>query len=125
MILVRSLPHDGLLDQPEPPIRPAMVVRGVRSSAWALRGKASMPLTPGHSTRDDAKEGMEVTQEQLWAELVRTLQERVGLDPQQAEQIASVVGEFAQQHAADLVKVAAGEGVGGLLGNLGGLFGRG
>ena len=66
-----------------------------------------------------------MSQEQLWVELVRTLRERVGLDPQQAEQIASVVGEFAQQHAADLVKVAAGEGVGGLLGNLGGLFGRG
>lgn len=84
-----------------------------------------MPVTTGNSTCENTVEGMEVSQEQLWAELVRTLQERAGLDPQQAEQVANVVGEFAQQHAADLVKVAAGEGVGGLLGGLGGLFGRG
>ena len=39
-------------------------------------------------------------QEQLWNQLVQTLQEKANLSPDQANQVAQVVSDFAQQHGA-------------------------
>ncbi len=62
-------------------------------------------------------------QEQLFGQLVQTLEERAGLDAEKATEVANIVAEFAQQHLPDLIKVASSEGMGGVLGGLGGLFG--
>ena len=63
-------------------------------------------------------------QEQIFNQLVAVLQERAGLDQEKATQVANVVAEFAQQHAGDLVKVATEGGAGGMMGQVGKLFGR-
>ncbi|CAA9583022.1 MAG: hypothetical protein AVDCRST_MAG18-3427 [uncultured Thermomicrobiales bacterium] len=71
-------------------------------------------------------------QEQLWGQLVQTLQDRAGLDPEKAQQVAQVVADFAQQHAGDLLGMATGGGQGGqgglsaenVQGMLGKLMGR-
>lgn len=67
-------------------------------------------------------------QEQIVAQLVQVLQERTGLDPEKAKQVANVVIEFAQQHAGELLTLATAEGgeggVQGMLGNVGKLLGR-
>ena len=44
-------------------------------------------------------------QEQLWNQLVQTLQEKANLSPDQAQQVAQVVSDFAQQHLGDLLKL--------------------
>ncbi|HEU5328114.1 MAG: hypothetical protein ACTHNK_01265 [Thermomicrobiales bacterium] len=65
-------------------------------------------------------------QEQLWNQLVQTLQEKANLSPDQANQVAQVVSDFAQQHIGDLLKLGAEQGGGGgMLGNIGGMFNRG
>jgi hypothetical protein len=65
-------------------------------------------------------------QEQLWNQLVQTLQEKANLSPDQANQVAQVVSDFAQQHLGDLLKLGAEEGgAGGMLGGLGGMLKRG
>ncbi|MGN6759247.1 MAG: hypothetical protein ACTHMJ_23000 [Thermomicrobiales bacterium] len=65
-------------------------------------------------------------QEQLWNQLVQTLQEKANLSPDQANQVAQVVSDFAQQHIGDLLKLGAEQGgEGGMLGNIGGMFNRG
>jgi len=38
--------------------------------------------------------------------------------------VANVVAEFAQQHAGDLVKMATEGGAGGIMGQVGKMFGR-
>ena len=48
--------------------------------------------------------------EQVLGRLVRVLQERVGLDAAQAEQVAQGVADFVQQHAGELLKMATGDG---------------
>jgi len=72
-------------------------------------------------------------QEQLLGQLVQALQDRAGLDPEKAQQVAQVVTDFAQQHAGELMGMVTGgggEGGGGLLssenvqGMLGKLMGR-
>lgn len=67
-------------------------------------------------------------QEQIMAQLVQLLQDRVGLDAEKAQQVTQVVAEFAQQHAGELVQLAASQaGEGGIqnaLGGLGKMFGR-
>lgn len=63
-------------------------------------------------------------QEQLWNQLVQTLQEKANLSPEQAQQVAQVVSDFAQQHSGDLIQMAtegSGEGVQSAIGKL---FGR-
>lgn len=62
-------------------------------------------------------------QEQLVNQLAQLLQERAGLDAEKAQQVTQVVIEFAQQHAGELIQMAAGEQGQGMLGNLGGLGG--
>lgn len=64
-------------------------------------------------------------QEQLAAQLVQVLQERVGLDAEKATQVAQVVADFAHEHLPQLLQLATGGegGAGGLLGGLGGLPG--
>lgn len=52
-------------------------------------------------------------QEQIFGQLVQVLQDRAGLDPGKAQQVAQVVAEFAQQHAGELVGMATGGGEGG------------
>ena len=64
-------------------------------------------------------------QEQLLGQLVQMLQERAGLDPEKATQVANVVIEFAQQHSGELLKMATeGGNAGDLLGQVGKLFGQ-
>ena len=64
---------------------------------------------------------MEERQQEIYDQLVRVLQERAGLDPQKATQVADLVGEFAQQHLSEIL--AAFVPGGGALGGLGRLFG--
>ena len=65
-------------------------------------------------------------QEQLWNQLVQTLQEKANLSPDQANQVAQVVSDFAQQHAGELGQLAMQQmgGEGGVMGKLGGMFGN-
>lgn len=56
-------------------------------------------------------------QEQIFGQLVQVLQDRAGLDPGKAQQVAQVVAEFAQQHAGELVGMATGGEGGGMLNN--------
>ena len=64
-------------------------------------------------------------QEQIIGQLIQALQERAGLDPEKAAQVANVVAEFAQQHAGELIKLATeGGNANDLLGQVGKLFGR-
>ena len=51
-------------------------------------------------------------QEQLLGQLVQLLQDRAGLDPEKAQQVAQVVTDFAQQHAGELIGMATGGGQG-------------
>lgn len=58
--------------------------------------------------------------EQLLGQLVQALQDRAGLDPEKAQQVAQVVTDFAQQHAGELIAMATGGGQGtgeGILNN--------
>ena len=65
-------------------------------------------------------------QEQLWNQLVQTLHDKASLSPEQAQQVAQVVSDFAQQHLGDLLKLGAEQGgAGGMLGGLGSMFNRG
>lgn len=64
-------------------------------------------------------------QEQLFGQLVQVLQERAGLDPEKATQIANVVAEFARQHLPELAQLATSQGSGGVIEGLGKLFNRG
>ena len=52
-------------------------------------------------------------QEQMLNQLVQALQDRAGLDPEKAQQVAQVVTDFAQQHAGELIGMATGGGQGG------------
>ena len=63
-------------------------------------------------------------QEQIWGQLVQVLQDKAGLDAEKAQQVAQVVSDFAQEHAGDLVKMASEGGSGGVMGQVGKLFGR-
>lgn len=63
-------------------------------------------------------------QEQIFNQLVAILQEKAGLDQEKATQVANVVGEFAQQHAGELVKMATEGNAGGMMGQVGKMFGR-
>lgn len=73
-------------------------------------------------------------QEQILSQLKQVLQDRAGLDPEKAQQVAQVVADFAQQHAGELMGMVtgggSGEGGGGVLNNenvqgmLGKLMGR-
>ena len=63
-------------------------------------------------------------QEQLLGQLVQMLQDRAGLDPAKATQVANVVIEFAQQHSGELIKMATEGNTGDMLGQVGKLFGR-
>jgi hypothetical protein len=51
-------------------------------------------------------------------ELIKLLQERVGLDRQKAEQAVDTMLDYAKQHGPELTALLAGKG------GLGGLFGR-
>lgn len=63
-------------------------------------------------------------QEQLTAQLVQQLQERAGLDAEKATQVVNVVIEFAQQNSGELIKMATEGGAGGVMDQVGKLFGR-
>ncbi len=63
-------------------------------------------------------------QEQILGQLVQVLQEKTGLDQEKATQVANVVIEFAQQHSDELIKMVTEGGAGGVLGQVGKLFGR-
>lgn len=63
-------------------------------------------------------------QEQILNQLIQVLQDKAGLDQEKASQVATVVAEFAQQHAGELVKMATEGNAGDLLGQVGKLFGR-
>ena len=63
-------------------------------------------------------------QEQILGQLVQVLQEKAGLDQEKATQVANVVIEFAQQHSDELIKMVTEGGAGGMLGQVGKLFGR-
>ena len=52
-------------------------------------------------------------QEQILGQLVQSLQDRAGLDPEKAQQVAQVVTDFAQQHAGELMGMVTGRGGGG------------
>jgi hypothetical protein len=59
--------------------------------------------------------------EELESEFVETMQQQVGLSPEQAHQVAGVALQFAGDHKDDLLKIAAAQGGGGILG---GILGR-
>ena len=63
-------------------------------------------------------------QEQIWGQLVQVLQDKAGLDAEKAQQVAQVVADFAQEHAGDLIKMGTEGGAGGVMGQVGKLFGR-
>jgi hypothetical protein len=64
-------------------------------------------------------------QEQLTEQLVQTLQEKAGLQPDQARQVTAVVGEFIEQNLPAIMQ-AAQEKLGiNLPPELGNLFGGG
>ncbi|MDP9374442.1 MAG: hypothetical protein M3Q65_18730 [Chloroflexota bacterium] len=66
---------------------------------------------------------MQEEQERIYQQLVQTLQERAGLDPAKAAQVADIVGEFAQQNLSDILRAFVPGGAGAMLGGLGRLFG--
>ena len=63
-------------------------------------------------------------QEQLSNQLTQVLQEKAGLDAEKAAQVVNVVIEFAQQHSGELIKMATEGGAGGVMDQVGKLFGR-
>ena len=63
-------------------------------------------------------------QEQVLGQLVQVLHEKAGLDQEKATQVANVVIEFAQQHSDELIKMVTEGGAGGMLGQVGKLFGQ-
>jgi hypothetical protein len=69
-----------------------------------------------------------IMQEQILGQLAQVLQDRAGIDPEQAQQVAQIVAEFAQQHAGELAQLALSQGgeggIQGVLGGLRNLFGR-
>jgi hypothetical protein len=59
--------------------------------------------------------------EQLRDQFVQVLQQRCGLSADQANQVAQVALQFANDHKQELIQLAAAQGGGGALG---GLLGR-
>jgi hypothetical protein len=59
--------------------------------------------------------------EELESEFVETLEQKAGLDAEQSHKVAGVTLEFAKDHKDDLLKLAAQEGGGGIMG---GILGR-
>ena len=70
-----------------------------------------------------SNEQLSVEQQRIYEQLVAAMQERAGLDPQQAARAADVAGEFAQQHLTEIMRAFVPGG--GVIGGIGRLFGRG
>jgi hypothetical protein len=62
--------------------------------------------------------------DQLRDELIRLLQERAGLDQEQAERAAAVAIDFVRERGPDVARAILGGGENTPFGGLGGLFGR-